>query len=150
MTAAFTGDDLEAVQGHVKHARKIAAKHNRNGPGCAPPAPEAGDVAELGTLLTVGGSCGGGATLSPEQCRRTATLLQQLSAPAPAVVPVAMEALARLYWWGGGAWSYGYSADVVLGVRDWINGGMAGDLPPLPARVADRCPPLPQAGEGEA
>jgi hypothetical protein len=35
-TAAFTGDDLKAVQGHVKHARKIAAKHNRNGPGCAP------------------------------------------------------------------------------------------------------------------
>jgi hypothetical protein len=46
-TAAFTGDDLEAVQGHVKHARKIAAKHNRNGPGCAPPAPEAGEVGEL-------------------------------------------------------------------------------------------------------
>jgi hypothetical protein len=37
-TAAFTGDDLRAVQGHVKHARKIAAKHNQNGPGCAPPA----------------------------------------------------------------------------------------------------------------
>jgi hypothetical protein len=37
-TAAFTGDDLKAVQGHVKHARKIAAKHNRNGPGCAPAA----------------------------------------------------------------------------------------------------------------
>jgi hypothetical protein len=42
-TAVFTGDDLEAVQGHVKHARKIAAKHNRNGPGCAPPVLEAGD-----------------------------------------------------------------------------------------------------------
>jgi hypothetical protein len=79
-----------------------------------------------------------------------ATLLQQQAAPAPAVAPGAMEALTRLYWWGGGAWSYGYSADVVLGVRDWINGGMAGDLPPLPAWVADRCPPLPQAGEGEA
>jgi hypothetical protein len=37
-TAAFTGDDLEAVQGHVKHARKVAAMHNQNGPGCAPPA----------------------------------------------------------------------------------------------------------------
>ena len=83
--------------------------------------------------------------------------------PAPEVVPVAVEALTRLYWWGGMSGSYGYSADVVLGVRDWIAGGMAGDLPPLPAWVADRCPPLPlpawvadrcpplpQAGEGEA
>jgi hypothetical protein len=41
-TAAFTGDDLKAVQGHVKHARKVAAKHNQNGPGCAPPAQEVG------------------------------------------------------------------------------------------------------------
>jgi hypothetical protein len=52
----------------------------------APPAPEAGEVGEvgevgeLGTLLRVGGSCGGGAALSPEQCRRTATLLQQQEA----------------------------------------------------------------------
>jgi hypothetical protein len=37
-TAAFTGDDLKAVQGHVNHARKIAAKHNQNGPRCAPAA----------------------------------------------------------------------------------------------------------------
>lgn len=75
---------------------------------------------------------------------RTALLKAlDVAPPAPAV-----EALARLYWWGGGTSSYGYSADVVLGVRDWIDGGMAGDLPPLPAWVADRCPPLPQAGEG--
>jgi hypothetical protein len=82
--------------------------------------------------------------------RRAAALLQQLSAPAPAVVPVAVEALTRLYWWGGMSGSYGYSADVFLGVRDWISGGMAGDLPPLPAWIADRCPSLPQAGEVEA
>jgi hypothetical protein len=46
-TAAFTGDDLKAVQGHIRHARKIAARHNQNGPGCAPPAPEAGEVGEV-------------------------------------------------------------------------------------------------------
>lgn len=62
--------------------------------------------------------------------------------PTPATVPVAMDALARLYWWGGLSAEYGYSKDVVLGVRDWINGGMVGDLPPLPAWIADRCPPL--------
>jgi hypothetical protein len=55
----------------------------------APPAPDAGDAGELVAFLTVGSSCGGGATLSPEQCRRVATLLQQLSAPAPVAVPVA-------------------------------------------------------------
>jgi hypothetical protein len=81
---------------------------------------------------------------------RPATLLQQLSAPVPVVVPVAVEALTRLYWWGGMSGSYGYSADVVLGVRDWIYGGMVGSLPPLPAWVADRCPPLLQGGEVEA
>jgi hypothetical protein len=78
---------------------------------------------------------------------RAATLLQQQAAPAPVVVPVAVEALTRLYWWGGMSGSYGYSADVVLGVRDWINGGMTGGLPPLPAWAADRCPPLTQAGD---
>ena len=73
-----------------------------------------------------------------------------VAAPAPAVVPVAVEALSRLYWWGGMRQDYGYNADAVLGVRDWIDGGMVGGLPPLPAWIADRCPPLPQAGEGEA
>ena len=72
------------------------------------------------------------------------------AAPAPAVVPVAVEALTRLYWWGGMSGSYGYCADVFLGVRDWIDGGMVGSLPPLPAWVADRCPPLLHGGEGEA
>jgi hypothetical protein len=72
--------------------------------------------------------------------------------PAPAPVPVAVEALTRLYWWGGMSGAYGYSADVVLGVRDWIDSGMVGGLPPLSAWVADHCPPLPapQAGEVEA
>ena len=81
---------------------------------------------------------------------RAATLLQQLAALRR--VPVVVEALTRLYWWGGMSGAYGYSADVVLGVRDWINSGMVGGLPPLPAWIADRCPPLPapQAREGEA
>jgi hypothetical protein len=51
----------------------------------------------------------------------------------------AVEALQRLRRWGrlsGG----GYSADVVLGVVDWIDGGMEGPLPPLPAHAL----PMPQ------
>ena len=44
------------------------------------PAPDAGELGELVTFLTVASSCGGGAALSPEQCRRAATLLQQFSA----------------------------------------------------------------------
>jgi hypothetical protein len=55
------------------------------------PAPEVGEVRELVAFLTVGSSCGGGATLPPEQCSRAAALLQQLSAPAPAVVPAALS-----------------------------------------------------------
>jgi hypothetical protein len=108
-----------------------------------PPAPGAGEMGELMEWIhreAIHGPDG-------YEWRRAAALLQQFSAPAPAGVAVAMEALARLYWWGGVTSSYGYSADVVLGVRDWIAGGMAGDLPPLSAWVADRCPPLPQAGE---
>jgi hypothetical protein len=50
-TSAFTGDDLTAVQGHIRHARKVAAKHNQNGPGCAPPAPEPGEPGEVGLLV---------------------------------------------------------------------------------------------------
>jgi hypothetical protein len=61
-----------------------------------PPVPEPGEVGELATLFTVGSSCGGGARLSQDQCRRAATLLQQLSAPAPAVVPVAVAERLRI------------------------------------------------------
>ena len=82
---------------------------------------------------------------------RAATLLQQQFTELAALrgVAVAVEALTRLYWWGGMSGNYGYSSDVVIGVRDWINSGMVGGLPPLPAWIADRCPPLPapQAGE---
>jgi hypothetical protein len=118
----------------------------------APAAPEPGEVGELVAQLEEDGKrliAAGYANASVEtrdlgiRVTRAATLLQRLSAPAPAVVPVAVEALARLYWWGGMRQDYGYSADVVTGVRDWIDGGMVGGLPPLSAWVADRCPPLP-------
>jgi hypothetical protein len=56
----------------------------------------------------------------------------------PAVAPVAVEALQRLRRWGGFTGSTGYSADVVLGVFDWIDGGMTGPLPPLPVYIAAR------------
>jgi len=39
------------------------------------------DVGPLLTILLIGSDCGGGATLSSDQCRRAATLLQQPSAP---------------------------------------------------------------------
>ena len=47
-------------------------------------------------------------------------------------LPPFKEALQRLLQWGGWQSSIGYSADVVLGVVDWANGGMVGPLPPLP------------------
>ena len=144
-----------------------------------PPAPEVGELGELGEVAELvaalkepGDQFPEYRTIASEQADRIAALLQQQqhlpglagaepdrmmeqqAAPAPAVVPVAVpvavEALTRLYWWGGMSASYGFSADVVLGVRDWINGGMAGDLPPLPAWIADRCPSLLPAGEVEA
>jgi hypothetical protein len=125
---------------------------DRWGPTPTPPAAEVGEVGELVAWLHDHAlNCRELGQIDwAAQVTSAADLLQQLSAPAPAVVPVAVEALTRLYWWGGMSGSYGYSADVVLSVRDWINGGMAGDLPPLPPWIADRCPLLPQAGEVEA
>lgn len=41
------------------------------------------------------------------------------------------EALRRLREWGGIAGPK-YSATIALGVMDWIDGGMIGDLPALP------------------
>ena len=67
-------------------ARDILAPWGRP---ATPPAPEPGEVGSLAVLLTLGSDCGGGAKLSPQQCRRAATLLKQQAAPAPVVVPVA-------------------------------------------------------------
>ena len=128
----------------------------RWGRPAAPAAPEVGDVGELIQCLRIRAASLGaeGANLRQRgdavYFTRAATLLQQQAAPAPAVVPVAVEALTRLYWWGGMREDVGYSSDVVLGVRDWIDGGMVGGLPQLPRWIADRCPPLPQGGEGES
>ena len=120
-----------------------------------PPAPEPGEVGELVIRLRL--ISDGMNALNHEAdswvVTRAATLLQQQDAKLAALrgVPVAVEALTRLYWWGGMSGAYGYDADVVLGVRDWIDSGMVGGLPPLSAWVADHCPPLPapQAGGGE-
>jgi hypothetical protein len=57
---------LTAVKGHIEHARKIAARHNQNGPGCAPavvlcerpPTVEAGDLDREGRCWW--GNAGGG------------------------------------------------------------------------------------------
>lgn len=45
------------------------------------------------------------------------------------------EALMRLREWGGHA-SQKYSAEIVLGVMDWIDGDMLGELPTLPDYAA--------------
>lgn len=83
-----------------------------------------------------------------ESLDRAAALLQQQEAEINRLraqqapderEATAIEALKRLRQWGrlsGG----GYSADVVLGVVDWIDGGMKGPLPPLPAHAL----PMPQ------
>jgi hypothetical protein len=62
--------------------------------GCppAPPAPEVGEVVELvAALMEPGDPFPEYRTITCEQADRAATLLQQLSAPAPAVVPVAVS-----------------------------------------------------------
>lgn len=41
------------------------------------------------------------------------------------------EALRRLREWGG-LGTQKYSATIAFGVTDWLDGGMVGDLPPLP------------------
>lgn len=46
----------------------------------------------------------------------------------------AVEALKRLRQWGR-LCGYSYNSDVVLGVVDWIDGGMVGELPPLPSHA---------------
>jgi hypothetical protein len=130
-TAAFTGDDLKAVLGHVNHARKISAKHNRNGPGCAPPAPEVG--------LGEGSTMAEEALVSLEriqhgdvshgsddfdfianalgQLRRAATLLQRPSAPAPAgVAPISHAERLRIM-------KRGITAGYNLGHHHTVEGG---------------------------
>jgi hypothetical protein len=66
---------------------KIIYSNHRKGELVIPVGePPAGglDVRPLLTLLSIGSSCGGGATLSPEQCRRVVVLLErQYSAPPP-------------------------------------------------------------------
>ena len=49
----LSGDDLRKAKNDIAHARRIAAKHNQNGPGCpqfptaAPAAPEVGEVGKI-------------------------------------------------------------------------------------------------------
>ena len=93
------GDDLQKAKADIAHALSIAAKHNQNGPGCpqlsptAPPAPLEGEVGVVVADLRCAAASysNRGFSTDARRCRRAATLLQQLSAPAPAVVPVAVS-----------------------------------------------------------
>ena len=130
----------------------------------APPAPEPGPPIShterlrivkhgicagynLGHHHTVEGGWGDPDEVAADYAEETLT---DLGDEPPAVVPVAVEALTRLYRWGGIQEGRRYDSNVVLGVRHWIDGGMVGGLPQLPRWIADRCPPLPQGGEGES
>ena len=64
---------------------------------------------------------------------------------SPFCRPIALvDALQRLRRWGGLVGSTGYSADVVLGVVAWIDGGMSGALPPLPDYILSRATTTPK------
>jgi len=74
----------------------------------APAAPAAGEVWLFKSLLAVGGGCGGGLKLSPDQCQRLVALLEQLSAAALHPVPVSerpweregwCDSEGRCWWW---------------------------------------------------
>ena len=75
-------------------------------------------------------------------CRPSEALPYWFSPHAPEPPDVeanAIKALRRLRrWWGlSGA---GYSAEIVQGITDWIDGGMVGPLPPFPPHAL----PLPE------
>ena len=115
----------------------------------APPAPEPGELGELVEWIHREAIHGPDA----DEWRRAATLLQQFSAPAPAVVPVAVSE--RLPGEGdcdeeGRSWCYTPREDfdgVLIMHSRWILSRPAEiDTHWLPAHAM----PLPQAGEGES
>ena len=176
------GDDLQKAKNDIAHARRIAANHNQNGTGCpqfpsvTPAAPEPGEVGELVAWIHRQAIHGPDA----DEWRRAAALLQQqqhslklalqaqldllmeqLPAPAPAVVPVAYDA-------GGGitihrtrqepeAWAVRRDLDSLALDGTWDHEPAPSDRTQewlarhrfASAEAAAHAIPLPQAGEGE-
>jgi hypothetical protein len=138
----------------ITRARAVLA---RWGHPATPPAPEPGEVAELVDLLQcearwkeeVYGNC---AVITPAELRRVATLLQQLSAPAPVLMPVPVSE--RLPKYGdcdaeGRCWWFTPPACGPHKIRPgWTLDSevLEGDSHWLPASAI----PLPKAGEVEA
>ena len=115
-----------------------------------PPAPEVGEVKELVAALKADAECVEVehydlCNMTADQMRRAATLLQQLSAPAPAVVPVAvgerlpgegdLDAEGTCWVWNVSAYTWGLFRLDLTAHSHW-----------LPAHAI----PFPQAEEVEA
>lgn len=63
-------------------------------------------------------------------------LLCEYALQAAAELDRMADALGRLRKWGD--MGDGYSAGLMMDVRDWIDGGMAGELPPMPEWAVER------------
>ena len=82
--------------GALDYARAAIAADRARWCRPTPHTPADGEVGELVTLFAVGGHCGGGVKIAPEQCRRVSDLLQRFASPACYVISPSPEALAAL------------------------------------------------------
>ena len=90
-------DTIESVAGFTDETTPVGEAWMEvllyvNRPTPQPPAD--GEVGELATLFAVGGHCGDGVKITPEQCRRVSDLLQRLASPAYLVINPSPEAIA--------------------------------------------------------
>lgn len=131
----------------AKGLRAVFEAGQRYGAQSAPPTPEPGEVAELVEFLDALAATPILTAPYVAQIRRAATLLQQLSAPAPAPVPVAERPWDRVVGWcdaegrcwflEGNYWILDYSLRLPVETLASIYSLS------LPAHAI----PLPQAGE---
>ena len=128
--------------------REMDKRLARWGRPATPPAPEPGEVGELVEFLQLHGTAQEAAdTHWARPMLRAATLLQQLSAPAPAVVPVAVADRlpgegdcdpSNQCWW------------FTPSEEKWIFWPLKWAGPECSHWLPAHAIPLPQAGEGEA
>jgi hypothetical protein len=154
-------DGAKARAARIADARAVLARWGRAVTPPAPEpkaAPEVGEVAELVVWLTMlRDNSTGIATRYDERLARIATLLQQPSEPAPAVVPVAVserpweregwrDAEGRC-WWGRPSEEL-CNSDWFLATRDEVEDFCSECMPIV--SLPHNAIPLPQAGEVEA